>query len=74
MGCNCSTYFKNGFLTPFFWLTITSAAVSRVPTLISSKRYHKYTYSRDSHVKILFKKMDSIKMNTSFSFIYDDIQ
>ena len=21
MGCNCSTYFKNGFLVPFFWST-----------------------------------------------------
>ena len=56
MGCNCSTYFKNRFLVFFFLVNISSAAVSRVPTLISSKRCHKYMYSRVSHVKMLFKK------------------
>ena len=47
---------KESIFSAIFFYNISSAAVSRVPTLISSKRYHKYTYSRDSHVTILFKK------------------
>jgi hypothetical protein len=40
-----------------FLVNVSSAAVSWVPTLISSKRCYKYTYSCVSHVKILFKKL-----------------
>ena len=41
---------KESIFSAIFFLNISSAAVSRVPTLISSKRYHKYTYSRVSRV------------------------
>jgi hypothetical protein len=41
---------KESIFSAIFFYNISSAAVSRVPTLISSKRYHKYTFSRVSHV------------------------
>ena len=73
MGCNCSTYFKNGFLAPFLGSTFHQ---QRYP------EFRRWFQANDIintriHASVTLKfylKMDSIKMNTSFSLIYEDIQ
>ena len=59
MGCNCSTYFKNRILVPFFWSTFHQ---QRYPEFqrwfqandVINTRIHESVWL--SHVKILFKK------------------
>ena len=73
MGCNCSTYFKNRFLVPFIWSTFHQ---QRYPEFqrwfqandIINTRIH-------ASVTLKFYLKNGInKENTSFSFIYEDIQ
>jgi hypothetical protein len=69
MGCNCSTYFRKGFLAPFVWSTFHQ---QRYPELQRWLQAHHIIDTR-IHALVIFLN-DSIKMNISFSFIYEDIQ